>query len=325
MPEASTRTSADVQQPPIPGRSFDAVVAAWMLYHVPDLDRGLSEVARVLRPGARLVATTNGADHLAELLALGGTRALGASFRRARTARRSSGGTSRACERQDAHGTVTFRDIETRSLVLRLVRAPDRRRRPTSRALDGPLGGAAAPGGLRRDSVMRPAELIEQKRNGEEHDPAELAELILALRARRGARLPDGRVVHGGLLPAGSRPRETFALTDAMIRSGETLDLGAALGRKVVDKHSTGGVGDKTSIAVGPIVAACGVPLGKMSGPRPRPHRRHARQARVDPRLPRRADDRRVRRAAARRRRGDRRPDRATSSRPTRSSTRCAT
>ena len=51
-----------------------------------------------------------------------------------------------------------------------------------------------------------------------------------------------------------------------MIRSGETLDVGAALGRKVVDKHSTGGVGDKTSIAVGPIVAACGVPLGKMSG-----------------------------------------------------------
>ena len=112
---------------------------------------------------------------------------------------------------------------------------------------------------------MRAAELIEQKRNGQEHDPAELAELVLAYARDE---VPDYQmaawcmaVYFNGLSPA-----ETQALTEAMIRSGETLDLGASLGRKVVDKHSTGGVGDKTSIAVGPIVAACGVPLGKMSG-----------------------------------------------------------
>jgi pyrimidine-nucleoside phosphorylase len=64
----------------------------------------------------------------------------------------------------------------------------------------------------------------------------------------------------------GLSARETFVLTDAMIRSGETIDMQSALGRKVVDKHSTGGVGDKTSLSVAPIVAACGVPLGKMSG-----------------------------------------------------------
>ena len=114
-------------------------------------------------------------------------------------------------------------------------------------------------------SGMRPAELIEQKRNGHEHDPAELAEVVLAYARDE---VPDYQmaawcmaVYFNGLSPA-----ETQALTEAMIRSGETLDLGASLGRKVVDKHSTGGVGDKTSIAVGPIVAACGVPLGKMSG-----------------------------------------------------------
>jgi pyrimidine-nucleoside phosphorylase len=55
-------------------------------------------------------------------------------------------------------------------------------------------------------------------------------------------------------------------MTEAFVRSGSTLDLREQVGRPVVDKHSTGGVGDKTSLVVGTIVAACGVPFGKMSG-----------------------------------------------------------
>ena len=113
--------------------------------------------------------------------------------------------------------------------------------------------------------MIHPAELIERKRNGEELPAGELSELILGY--ARGE-IPDYQLAAFCMAVyfRGMTPAETYALTDAMIRSGRTLDLGAALGRKVVDKHSTGGVGDKTTIAVGPIVAACGVPVGKMSG-----------------------------------------------------------
>ena len=113
--------------------------------------------------------------------------------------------------------------------------------------------------------TIRPAELIERKRNGEELSAEEITELVLGY--------SSGEIPHYQMAAwcmavyfRGLTGRETYALTDAFIRSGETLDLGAALGRRVVDKHSTGGVGDKTSLAVGPIVAACGVPFGKMSG-----------------------------------------------------------
>jgi pyrimidine-nucleoside phosphorylase len=113
--------------------------------------------------------------------------------------------------------------------------------------------------------MVRPAELIERKRNGEELSREEIAELVLAY-ARED--VPDYQMAAWCMAVyfRGLTGRETYALTDAMIRSGETLDLARALGRRVVDKHSTGGVGDKTTIAVGPIVAACGVPFGKMSG-----------------------------------------------------------
>lgn len=62
----------DVQALSFGDGEFDCVVANWMLYHVPDVDRGLSELARVLRPGGRLIAATNGARHLEELWSLVG-------------------------------------------------------------------------------------------------------------------------------------------------------------------------------------------------------------------------------------------------------------
>jgi pyrimidine-nucleoside phosphorylase len=113
--------------------------------------------------------------------------------------------------------------------------------------------------------TIRAVELIERKRDGEELGADELRELVLGYTREE---IPDYQMA--AFLMAvyfrGLSSAETFALTDAMVASGETIDLGAALGRRCVDKHSTGGVGDKTSIAVGPIVAACGVPFGKMSG-----------------------------------------------------------
>ena len=112
---------------------------------------------------------------------------------------------------------------------------------------------------------IRPAELIQRKRDGAELGGDELSELVLAY--ARGD-VPDYQLAAFCMAVyfQGLSTAETFALTDAMVRSGDTIDLGAALGRRVVDKHSTGGVGDKTTLAVGPIVAACGVPFGKMSG-----------------------------------------------------------
>ena len=113
--------------------------------------------------------------------------------------------------------------------------------------------------------MIRVPELIERTRDGGELSDEEISELVLGY--TRGD-VPDYQLAAWcmAVFFRGLTGRETHALTDAMIRSGETLDLGAALGRRVVDKHSTGGVGDKTSLAVGPIVAACGVPCGKMSG-----------------------------------------------------------
>ncbi len=113
--------------------------------------------------------------------------------------------------------------------------------------------------------MIHPVELIERKRNGGELTPQELEELMLGYAREE---IPDYQLAAFcmAVFFRGLTSAETEAMTQAMIKTGETIDLHAALGRKAVDKHSTGGVGDKTSIAVGPIVAACGVPFAKMSG-----------------------------------------------------------
>ena len=94
--------------------------------------------------------------------------------------------------------------------------------------------------------TIHPAELIERKRDGEELWAEEISELILGY--ARGE-IPDYQLAAFcmAVFFRGMTAAETYALTDAMIRERPTLDLGEALGRKVVDKHSTGGVGDKTS------------------------------------------------------------------------------
>ena len=110
---------ADVQDLPFADGNFDVVVAAWMLYHVPDRDRALSELARVLRPGGRLVATTNSLLHLHELRELVGSGRSTIAFSR------ESGGELLArhftrVEREDIDGELEFAD---RAEVEEYVRA----------------------------------------------------------------------------------------------------------------------------------------------------------------------------------------------------------
>ena len=113
--------------------------------------------------------------------------------------------------------------------------------------------------------MIRPVELIQRKRDGGELSAQELDELMLGYARDE---IPDYQLAAFcmAVFFRGMTSAETHAFCEALIKTGTTLDLASALGRKVVDKHSTGGVGDKTSIAVGPIVAACGVPFAKLSG-----------------------------------------------------------
>src|SRR6266852_7361329 len=111
---------------------------------------------------------------------------------------------------------------------------------------------------------MRTVDLIHRKRDGEELFPEEISHLIDAY--TRGE-IPDYQMSAFlmAVFFAGMTDREVTTLTECMIRSGETIDLSAINGVKV-DKHSTGGVGDKTSLVVAPLAAAAGVIVPMISG-----------------------------------------------------------
>lgn len=107
-------------------------------------------------------------------------------------------------------------------------------------------------------------DLIADRRDGKPHSPQDLMDI--AHGAAVGS-VPEYQIA-AWLMAAYLKPlslEETAELTLAMARSGETLDLGA-LPRPWVDKHSTGGVGDKTTLVALPVLAACGLTLVKMSG-----------------------------------------------------------
>ena len=112
---------------------------------------------------------------------------------------------------------------------------------------------------------MNPVDLITKKRDGGEHTPEELRFLVGGM---VNDAIPDYQLAAWAMAVyfRGMSDAEATRLT--MAESGDTLDLHGAVapGTLIVDKHSSGGVGDKTTLAVGPIVAACGLPVGKMSG-----------------------------------------------------------
>lgn len=112
--------------------------------------------------------------------------------------------------------------------------------------------------------MMQMIDILTKKKHGEELTDEEIRFFV---EKYTSGEIPDyqASAFTMAVCFSGMNQKEIFALTDAMIHSGETVDLSSIRGVKI-DKHSTGGVGDKTSLVLGPLVASCGAKVAKMSG-----------------------------------------------------------
>src|SRR5690349_11186207 len=111
---------------------------------------------------------------------------------------------------------------------------------------------------------MRPQEIIEKKRDGGTLSTDEIDVFIDGVCDSTWADYQISALLMA-MFVRGLNQQEQDHLTRAMINSGEVLDL-SETGRPVVDKHSTGGVGDKTSLIIAPVAAACGLSVPMISG-----------------------------------------------------------